>query len=97
LPHFDIYAEIAKVCPSQSDLRGLPNDEITLRINSLNQHCAQSGRTFSKLDGSPYEGEMEEAVESEEKCYEFGIFGQPSIKNFMENIDESSSLWNNIE
>lgn len=60
--HFDIYAEIAKVCPSQSDLKRLPNEEITQRIHSFTQQQPRNHSPFSKNEGTPFEHEQEEEV-----------------------------------
>lgn len=37
IDNFDIYTEISKVCPSQSTLRNLTEEELTNKMNSVGQ------------------------------------------------------------
>jgi hypothetical protein len=85
------------VCPSQADLRSLPNEEISLRISSYNQLYQESNPSFVKYEDSPSRYELEEVEDKQHKLAEFNLFAQPSLQDMLEDIQESSSLWNNLE
>lgn len=93
-PHFDPYSDIAVLCPSQPDLRSLSHEEVATRIHNLSsdQPC------FATLNFSPEEEEGHERPDGELKLEGFCTFSQPSIRNFLDEVDESSSLnlWNQI-
>lgn len=87
---FDIYAEIAKVCPSQRDLRSLPNEEVSHRLSCL---APIEERPMS----SPMAVEQAEADEEAklEMVEDFMPFEQPGMRNFIE-MDEDESMWDSL-
>jgi hypothetical protein len=96
-PHFDPYSDVAVLCPSQADLRNLSNEEVTTRIHHLN-NISSDQPCFAPLSFSPEEEEGHERPEVELKIDGFCTFSQPSIRNFLDEVDEGSSmsLWNQI-
>lgn len=37
---FDLYQEIAEVCPSQKNLKSMPTDEVIMKINQFTTRMA---------------------------------------------------------
>lgn len=95
-PAFDPYAAVATLCPEQADLRNISNDEVVTRLNSLNN--LSSEQRFSRVNASPEEEEACERQEGEVKMDSFCNFSQPSVRNFFDEVEESSSmsLWNQL-
>jgi len=40
IKQIDLYQEIANVCPSQKDLKNMPTDEVTMKINQITTKMA---------------------------------------------------------
>lgn len=79
---FDIYAEIGKVCPSQRNLKTIPNEELIVRINSMGQISQLSQGNPSPKSNNEEDGDMlTEEQDANHACFPFD---QPSIKNFLD-------------
>ena len=79
---FDIYTEIGKVCPSQRNLKAIPNEELIVRINSMGQLGQLSHANPSPK--SNHENDSDMLTEEQEPNLACFPFDQPSIKNFLD-------------
>ena len=78
--NFDIYAEIAKVCPSQIGLRSIPEDELTAIVTSINR-VNEFSHPSPKSDMNDETDMLTEEQMCEQGCFPFN---QPSVNKFME-------------
>lgn len=96
--HFNLYAEIAKICPTQADLSTISNEEVTTRIQLYNNLSSDRSGSFNRLNNSPDEEEEDGGERQsfhEQRAEGFCTFSQPSIRDFLDDVEDSSSFWNN--
>ncbi len=101
--NFDIYEEIASVCPTQADLRNLPMDESNSRIQSFNSKIMVNEKAEIKDEDLQsmeiYESYMElpqpESVLSHSAYLDYHYDSTRSGVNIFEDFPQEKS-WNSL-